>query len=447
MRQDNLLLGEVKRISKLSRKPMFGFRAYFATPTRKFEVLNVVGLRRDSDYVRGFTPSIELQVAVYAIDYKRTIYPNRKNINLILSMEQIDPISDLFLESGLKIRSSYKAFVIDNNDMSLEPGKGGMSKIQSDGRDELRILTVQLVDIGAVYASAKRGGVTFRYTTAFNAMSTFILAATKEPNQEDAKQIVGLDLVPPDVTKPRDTIIMNHKTALIDVPAWMQNNAGGIYNHGIGSFIQNSVWFVYPLFNTKRYGDAERRLTIFQIPSNYIPFGDSTWEKIGKSVKIVCSGAANLNDTSVGAEISEGTGVRFIHARKFIDGASTVEDNQGYFNRASNLAEINLVPREDGITQAPFSSVKATDNVARELSKISIRQGQVFDTLWMNANPNLINPGMPVKLYYDNGGKVCTLEGVVLSMSEKWNNPQPGLISKKLNCTVELKLFVAKPTI
>lgn len=446
MHQDNLLLGEVKRISKLQRKPIFGFRAYVSTPTRKFEVLNVVGMRRDSDYVRSFTPTIELQIAVYAIDYKRTIYPNRKNLSVILSMEQIDPLSDMFLDGGLKVRSSYKAFVVDNNDMSLEPGKGGMSKIQTDGRDEIRIFTVQLADSAAVYASAKRGGSTFRFTSAFNAMATFILAATKEPNQADVKQVMGLDMIPADVTKPRDTIIMDHKVPLIDVPAWMQNNAGGIYNHGIGSFIQNNTWFVYPLFNTKRYADSERRLTVFQIPSNYIPFGDSTWEKIGKSVKIVCSGAANLNDTSVGAEISEGTGVRFIHARKFIDKPTTVENNQGYFNRASNLAEINVVQREDGITQAPFSDVKATDNVARELSKISIRQGQVFDTLWMNANPNLVTPGMPVKVYYDNGGKICSLEGVVLSMSEKWENSQPGLLSKKLNCVVELKLFVAKPT-
>lgn len=443
-----LLRQQIMTIAGSGVNPRYQFRAIFTLKGVQYPVQAVIGKRIASAFTESFCSNITIEVAMITKDFL-TLFKARDNLYLTLFQEQVDSTSEVKFSNGLSIQTTFRAFFSDNSIASLRTDSGLQSVPYTDGSDDLRIFHVQLVDPIALSMSAKSAQGIFRFTSAFEAMKTFIVAKTDEDTQAGLPPLLGLDIVSPDITGEdavRDQIIVDHQVRMAELPCYLQGREGGIYNQDIGSFIQNQRWYIYPLYNTQRFTKTERRLSVFVADSLKLPTADCTYKWEGQTLKVIATGGTKTQDISVAGDISGGNGVHFQRASNFFEAPVVVDgDNKAVYNREEISADIIRHKREDGLTFAPVGDNPITDNLAREQSRISSRDGMIMVVKWERSDIRLLTPGMPVRVYYDNGSVTTILEGTLIRAEEQWNTETPGLMQKLQVSAALLTFFLAKP--
>lgn len=435
---------EVMAIVGTGSYPRFRFRLIFTIGKGTIAAQSVLSKNYHADYSQKFTADIDLRVVLTTANYN-ALYAIRDNLVATLIQEQVDPTSDVVVNNGISYQQTYRALFLDNSpgDSGTANGVGSIPYV--DGSDSLREFSVQLVDPIALNMSAKSAQGIFRFTNVENALKTFIVSASDADVAKGLPKLSGIEMVTPDVTDVRDQIVIDNHVKMVQLPNYLQHSEGGIYNHDIGSFIQGGFWYIFPLYNTKRFTASERRLTVFLGSSLKIPTADITFSKVGESITIVCSGGSKIQDISVGADVSLGLGVRYTKATDFFDNQGIINNNRVTYNREAVSADITAGPaRADGNNFAFTSVSKITDNIAREQSRISGRSGMLLSAVWQRSEAQILTPGMPVRVYRDIGTAVVELEGVLLQVIEKWNPERPGLMQQTQTSACGLLFYLEK---
>ncbi|UQT03141.1 putative virion structural protein [Serratia phage vB_SmaS-Totoro] len=439
-----LLRKQAMEIAGSGSYPRFRFRLIFTLPNRKLEVTRVIEKYTESDYVTSFTHDTEMNIAVITADYN-LLYANRDNLNATLVQEQVDPVSSTLLTSGLRYTTAFRVILKDNSAAQLTSDSSVTNAPYTDGKDELRMLRIQLVDPIAVSMNTKYAQGIFRYAKPVEVLKSMIITQTNEDAAKGLPKLVSLDVVDPDNDKPTDVIqdlVIENNIRMVGLAAFLQDEINGIYNHGIGSFIQNQRWYVYPLFNTRRFKTTTRRLTIIQSSSLMIPASDRSFKKVGEEITVVCAGAVKMQDLSVSNSINGETAIHFTRASGFLDKPAINDNNQSVYNRQDISADIGAEPRADKRALAGVRGV--TDNLAKVQSDLSGKRGMLMVTTWQRSDIRLLTPGMPVRVYYDNGGNVTLMEGVLIQANEQWTGEQPGLMSNTMKSAAALMLYLEK---
>lgn len=442
----NLLYNAVNKIVSQKGRIRYSRKATFVTPQGNIEALAVVEHYTTADFATGFCEETTIRVSMSVYNYRRYLYSHRDNLRCILQKLPIDPVSNQVVNQGPRSAVLYRAFLLDNEDAAITRGNPMTSGTYVDGKDDLRFFTVQLVDVVAEYASIRQGGAGYRFTKTEDILKSFILAAYQQENGPQSVKLNGLEVFPLDVGEKEklDQVLIPHNTNLVDVPGYLQEFKGGLYNQGLGSFIVGGVWYIYPLYHTQRFKTAPKRLVVYQVPTNMIPVADRTYSYDGSTLTIVCSGAAKLQDISVSGGINGGNGVRFTRASEFLEAATVEDDNAGKINRSKTMAEFQTSERADGFSIGKFSDNAVTDNLPNEMSKLAVRGGQLMVTTWQNSDVSLIFPGMPVRVYQDIGGKISARDGTVIQTDEQAALERPGLTGKVMTSVGGLVMFLSK---
>lgn len=440
----NLLYQSVNKLIAKGATPRYRLDLTFVTAKGNCTAMSVVEKWSSSDFAGSSSPDMTVRVMLTVKDYRDYVYLYRDNLNVILQKTPIDPISNQPTQ-GKRFVTAYRAFLIENEDASITRGTPLTSGTYSDGKDDMRFFNIQLVDPVAEYISAKSGGGIFRFSGGEDVIKAFIWSAAKAEVGSERVKLKGLEVSPVDEKSARDSTFIPHSVTLRDFPAYLQNFEGGVYYDALGSFVKEGVWYIYPVFKTSQFSQSKRKIVLFQVPTNMVPISDTTYTDDGTTLTIVCSGAAKIEDFSVGAGVSVGNGTRFVRATNFMENPIAMRgDNTGEINRSEVMAEFKSVAHPDGLNIAKFSNTLVTDNIANERSKNSGRNGQIMVTTWQNSNGDLIHPGMPIRVYHDIGGKISIKEGVVLQVDEQWALERPGLTSKVMTSAAGLVLFLAK---
>ena len=443
-----LLRQQIMAIAGNGVNPRFQLRAVFSVGAVKYTAQAVVGKYTLEEYGKLYTSVIKIQVAMITRDYM-SLFKSRDNISVTVFQEQIDPSSEVKFANGLSYQTTYRGFLTDNSIASLKTDGGLNSTPFTDGSDDLRVFTVQLVDPVALSMSAKSAQGTFRLSSVVDSLSTFIISKTDEDAQKGLPKLLGLDIVDPDVTGTaavRKQLIVDHRVKMTDLAHYLQIKEGGIYNHAIGSFIKGRFWYIYPLFNTSRFTQTERRLIVLIADSLKLPTADKTYQLENQTLTVISSGGAKTQDISVAGDINNGNGVHFQKATEFFESPVVDDgDNKAVYNRQTTSADIQRTKRADGLTFANVSENPITDNVPRELSKMASRAGMLMTVEWQRSDIRLLTPGMPVRVYYDNGSSTQTLEGTLLRAEEMWNTEVPGMTQKMQVSAASLTFFLRKP--
>ncbi|UQT03515.1 putative virion structural protein [Serratia phage vB_SmaM-Kodama] len=439
-----LLRKQAMEITGSGSYPRFRFRLIFTLPRRKLEVTRVIEKYTEADYVSSFTHDTEMRIAVITSDYN-LLYANRDNLNAVLIQEQVDPVSSTPITSGLRYNTQFKVILKDNTVAQMSSDSSLTTAPYSDGKDELRMVRIQLVDPIAVSMNTKYAQGIFRYAKPSDVLKGMILSQTKIDSDQGLPPLLSLDMVDPENDGQSDIVgdvIIENGTRMVGLAAFIQDQITGIYNHGIGSFIQNQRWYIYPIFNTRRYTKTTRRLTIIQSTSLMIPASDRSFKMVGNDITVVCAGAVKMQDLSVSNSINGETAMHFTRASGFLDNPTINDNNQSVYNRQEISADITAEPRKDKRTMANVKGV--TDNLARVQSELASKRGMVMVTTWQRSDIRLLTPGMPVRVYYDNGGNVTALEGVLIQANEQWTGEQPGLLANTMKSAAALFLYLEK---
>jgi hypothetical protein len=202
-------------------------------------------------------------------------------------------------------------------------------------------------------------------------------------------------------------------TKLVDFPDYLQARIG-VYNSGLGHYIQNKYWYCYPLYDTSQFNAREATLTLVILPKRKFSNIERTFLVQGKSVTVLMTGETAYSDPAGKLQVGQGNGIRFANAATLMDSTTTV-DNKTSISRDANNSEFTSAEAINGVNNAPILGDRITANPFAVYSMLAARNGGMFKGVWENSDHALLLPGMPTKIVYDVDGVATSIYGVLHS--------------------------------
>lgn len=234
-------------------------------------------------------------------------------------------------------------------------------------------------------------------------------------------------------------------TPLKDVCRFIQNDECGVYPTGLGRYIQNKKFYVYPLFDTTRYSKNTKVLNIINMPNDRFKGSEKTFLDSDKSLTIIVTGTSVASDKSTGTKIQDGNGLRFGDLTKLLN-TGTVKDNRMLIDRATNLFEVTAESLADGFNNLRWAAERFTANPYKQYTTMAQKQGQPVNVQWTRGNVELLEPGMPVKYQTIEGNTVNTYYGTLLGVNDNRAPVDSGNVNTRFDGITTLSLFLVRQT-
>ena len=395
------------------------------------------------DFESSYTDDINITVMMGVGDYDRLIYPFRDNLEMVVYVQPVmgssgTPISSLKKEVYKyraiphDVTSNVVAANIDIAENKDELNKGNMGSY-----------TFQLLDLNIEQLRSKMAGAPIvRKVKVENVIRTVLGKASTGLDVDESVSIKGVELVEPNNSKERDHIVIP-PCKFVDYIDELQNKVG-IYSSGVGFYLSERLWWVWPLYDITRFEKAKYRLDICCLPPNRFPGGEKTWLWVGNTLVMVSSSSADYKDFTDRLQVSTGNGLRFGKASTALEGWSSNDKNKMSVKRQDNNNEFITSKRKTGVNNITPASVPFTDNVYREMSTLAAKQGAVMQLAWNFSAPKLLNPGQAVRLRYVEGNSVRTLYGVILK-AEHFTTIKDNVMTSNVHVTnTILSLFLGR---
>lgn len=413
--EDSSLYLEVKNIARNGENPVFFYNtAQIHLKSEDLDAIKIASIDIKRDYEQNFTDEMIVSILLPFGKYAKRLYPERANLEITIKRNPMTEMGGNEKADKGPVVERYVAILMNQGNPLIE---GDDSNIPAeDALDLSKLITVdfQLIPKSVDQMRMKAVGGVYRGATTEDVIRTVL---TRESQTLDLpKELLpqGVDMVPPNNKSKRDHVVIPHGIKLVDLPSHIQNKCGGFYSAGLGFYYQNKHWYIYPLYNTDRFEDSLDKVTVINVPGNKLNGIERTYRKDGSNVIILATGEAQFKDTSDQQQLSEGNGVRFADASKFMDGFVTTKGNKTVAARGANVNEVTSVQRDSGRNNVHTSDNRISANVYKEYSDLARRDGSLMNLMWENADPDIIYPGLPIKILYMEEELIRELTGVVL---------------------------------
>lgn len=414
-------------------------------PNKEYEILKVVEIDIVRDYINNFADEVSITIPIPKGFYNNEIIRYKDNVEFELIRTPTAELDTIAVEDKILVLR-YKAIVIDTKNDIVSSKKLTSDDPKSDDLSDLENKTFQLIDkTVSALRKFETGGI-YRNSIPGKAVHYSLTHAISKLNVSSKFKVLGVDMVTSDNTTPYKHVIIPHGTKLFNVPQYVQNNWGGIYNTSIGNYLQNNIWYIWPQYNTKRYGLEEKVLRVYNLPSSLFPNVERTYRINNKEVIILSTGESEFKDLSYSEKLNLGNGFRFTKGDNIMSGFDTVNktDNNKYItNRNENNVEVKLDEWNDD-SYAPVSPNRITNNLMRETSRISKRNGSYVKVVWESSNQELIYPGMPVKYIYILNNELQEINGVVIDAHHFIHDLSKGPKQIKHQTNTAITIFIER---
>lgn len=407
------------------------------TPLR----LTHFALERDYENNAGDGASLEVMVGAGEFAYK--IAPNRDQLWIDLTAVPLFENSGTQRSDANSHTRRYRAILVDQDDFaatSRDPNSGSEDDLNLSSSKTVHF---QLMDEGFYQSRMVTVGRPYRDLPPAIALRSLLTETTALVSGSDQQQIFGVDLADGYNTKNRQHILIPHGTPLLKVPQIIQNEEGGIYATGLGCYLQDGLWYMFPLYNVERYKHTPKTLTILNIPPNRYHGAERTYRKTNNQVVVVATGSMTSFDKGLYGQLNEGNAMRFMDADQLMN---PVEhgNNKAIARREGNMYEVEGAKLKSGFSNARWAPERSTSNPFKYYSKLAHRKGKYMTVQWQHGDSSLLYPGMPVKFLTNSNNELTTSHGVLLGVHEQRMPQEPGVVSSRFPAIVTLKLFLAR---
>jgi hypothetical protein len=411
--------------------------------TDVYNPIKVLGLTISRNYITGFTDEITCKILVPLGKYARQIYPNRDKLQATLIKKKKGEVIGSPEDENTDIKLDKYTAILLNQDKSITEGQGR----ESTDEDTLDLITVVEVDLQLINKSIEQirtiqvGGVYSKVILDQLILSLLTNTSTKA-NVDGTQAIKNVDVLPISNKSTISQLVIPHGTLLIDIPNYLQNRVG-VYNSGLGSYIQNKIWYVYYLYDTSKFHDREETTTIIVLPQNKYSNIDRSYLIDNDTSTILVTGDTSFVDDNGTNFINKGNGARITDAGNLINSSSKTENNKTVIARGKNNSE--FVTQKKAINFAPSTSSKISSNPFATYSEINSRNGGLFKAVWQSADPDLLRPGASAKIMFDDQGEIKEYDAILLS-AIYISVPLGGITGDRYNNQGILTFFVKKNT-
>tara|TARA_Y100001956_G_scaffold82973_1_gene107688 strand:- start:94005 stop:95357 length:1353 start_codon:yes stop_codon:yes gene_type:complete len=444
MAKKNALTEIINYISFLGSPATFIYNCKILTEKMTLNVKSVNGLDGNADYVNGFADEKVLELVVTQGEYDRYIYPNRENIQIQLEKIYVDKLTGEPERHMEPQRVQY---------IAIPQGLGDTDLHDKPAIDKDQQLVIVKFDLQSIVVNSMRYMTfngPFRKLSAGELLTLAYVDRMQSLNLPQQIAPQGLTASDFNVKNKREQIIVPHGTRLMDLPIYLQKYEGGIYNHSIGMYYDDIYrnWFIYPLHDCRRFEESKVKLEVYLVRSNQLMGFDDT-HRIDKddvtTISILSTSGFTQIDTKDVDFLNSGNGVKFSQADKVFDGHMTQEANKGKVS-GDHLASFYLQKRGSDFQVSKYPTKRVTTNTANEMSKLAAKAGQLLAVSWEFSRPDLLMPGMPVRVYYDSESAEKYVQGTLLNVKYAESPIEAGSVpTKKMTSSSRLLLFVENP--
>lgn len=440
--EESVLVNEVRKIFYESPKVShYLYSAYININGEIISPVKVNGIHIVRDYKNSYADSTVIYLTFILGQYEK-LYRNKSNINITLLRAEVGENSNSVKENGLNSRV-YRGILIDKGNKFLEANINIMDDEKEANSKGLINVEFQLIDESVEFIRLKQIGTNLRNTSPGAALKTLFNIESNNLPLSIENKILGINMAPPDNDEVR-THILIPPIKLMELPNYLQKECGGIYSTDIGFYLQNNYWYIFPLFNCRRFENTRDVIHIFNIPPRRLNGVERTYRKIGNTLYIISTGDIKHFDDSESQQINLGNGVRFTDPGKMFEDSSVTENNRTTVRRGVSNTEFKFSDRDTGLNNVELSSDRYSSNVFDQTSKLSRRQGQYVQISWQNSSPELLKPGTPVKFYNEINKVLQTREGVVIASEHSIIPAEPGVIVNRHITNSAVTLFLEK---
>lgn len=402
------------------------------------EYITVVELLVGRDFVRNLSDYMEITLLIPLGTFVYDVYPFLDNIELtLITTKQLR-------KEGLpqRVMERYKAvYLLDKN--KSKPTMSTSSK--SDLNQQLpTTLTLQLIDRSVEMLRIKTTGGSFDSRISLNEdMSTenFLRSVISEEANKIAvenKPVLGhLNIEPTDNEEPLADLIIPSNTRIIDLADFLQRKGKGVYNAGVGSYIQNfgvdpytssKGYYIYSLHKPSKFHNSKTKMIIYSPITSSLSTTEITYKYADGIVRVVSHTIPNLEDLKESGLMSTGVGYRTANAASFMKKSVVLTEEGPVFDRLKQNTEIINHNKADGVNYAPHKGV--TSNHFVITSEILEKKGSYLTVQISNLDHEFIYPAMPVKIVYNGkDNNVEEIYGVIHYVAIKYSSPTLNVVS------------------
>jgi hypothetical protein len=143
--------------------------------------------------------------------------------------------------------------------------------------------------------------------------------------------------------------------------------------------------------------------------------------------------------------MNHGNGVRLADANQFMESVVKTADNKATISRTLLNHEFIAKEKDDGVNNVQVSKDRISANPFVEYSRLTARNGAIYEFVWENSDPSLLYPGMMVRVLYLLGNDIVEQHGVLLYTHALTQLRGTPVSSKAHITTSHLAIFVNKP--
>lgn len=344
----------------------------------------------ESDYVRSWTDYIRSEITVTMAQYSLIISSASKSILEATIMN--GPFGDV----------RYRAIVEPTKDL---PNDDALKNIgESDMNQSLSTITLQLVNIaGEFISTATTSGVYGNLTVTDMIRSTL----NEVINENDmAYPIEAIEVCEADNKEQIKNIVIPTDTPLLKIPMILQKDEVGVYSGGINLYIYHyqgkSRLRVYAPTTCKwSTTDPENRLILWDLYDNTMNYRERTYDIYppdSKQVQCIVSKQIRAPEASEAREVVRSSGFHVVSADQMMDGYHTISPKQVTTNTNRVNSRVSVGDRSDDLHKFNTAGKVITNNRYDVMSGIRLNRGLTYRFVWNNSNPELLYPGMPIKV-------------------------------------------------
>jgi len=440
------LFRETMNIIQSGEKPVhFLWEADIHAGGETFRALKVVQIDTHRDFENAYGDTLIVRLAILGGTYAFKVYPNQSNLDITLYRIPLGETNSTPNPDAQRQTERYTATLVDRGNPSLEGNSPAVGDEEALNQTNFFEIDFQLNNKAMEQIRMMAVGGIYRGTTNEEVIKYVLTNACSAVKVSGGRTPKGVDMVKASNGQQRDHIVIPQGTMVVDLPNYIHNKCGGVYSTGMGYYMQGDYWYVYPCYDSKRFNEAPKTLTVINVPKNKFVDSPRTYRKDGRNTVIIATGEVSFKDFSDARQLNEGNGVRFADANQFMGlGFAQTKDNRVVMSRGDNVSEFISTPRENGMNNVRLSPRQITANPFNEYSNMAQRDGSYISLLWESALPELIFPGMPARVLYLDKGEIREIYGVVLKAHDATQMVGQGITAERHGTTVALSIFVQR---
>lgn len=438
--QSSALMEDVGPILSAPGSPYFIISAVVHAGGKEYTPHQIIREDVGRDYRGAYMDDHSIVLSFGTGTVMNGIAPFADDLRVTISKAPATEDGAMISSMPVEVRT-YKAYMGDDTVGNAESGSNPAMQ-DTDTADRFSMGHTQFVleEVAVQQLRSQSVGFIGRARPPWTILEAFISSAIKTLKLGLEETINQFDLVPANNNNPRDHVVINDNTPILELADYIQNKAGGIYSTGIGFYIQGRCIYSWPLYDTSRTQTAKKLLTVILAPSRHSMMIDRTWLLKGRKLIILSAGISKVIDDTAGKLNIQGNGVRFTDASKIIGDNGTVKDNKYTMSRSKNVNE--FITTVVGNGQNTASASAPTSNVYLEASKLASRAVAYIAVPWIRSNPDAIVPGMPTEIMFEYNNDIQTMNGILAEAYHSYELDGRGMIASRHRAKTSLLIAV-----